>query len=423
MAYISQFYSWATGNTITAERLNGNITNITDALSQGTKDINVLSLEIQGATVVDSNENILSDGKLNLKTDGTALDAAGAITFGAGQDFGIWWDGSNPVIQQTTALTNTIAYNKISHITSGTPAAGIGVGVQFEVETAAANNEIGGVLDIVTTDVSAASEDFDMVFKLMIAGASATELMRLKSTNELLLTSTGNNLLTLLSGTSSTGKIAFGDSGDADIGAIIYDHSDNSLDFVTNASSQMDIDSSGNVDIKNGDLTVTTGNVNLTAGAFTGLGTVRQCIYYETGAVATGTTDMPYDDTIPQNTEGDEYISNSITPQKTSNILVIEVVFNWSTDVNEGVTIALFQDSTAGALASFSDHPHATFSITKPTNFRYVMTAGTTSSTTFKVRAGGAVGAGGTITFNGVAGSRYLGGNMKSSITITEYSI
>jgi U3 small nucleolar RNA-associated protein 20 len=54
-----------------------------------------------------------------------------------------------------------------------------------------------------------------------------------------------------------------------------------------------------------------------------------------------------------------------------------------------------------------------------PICFSHYMTAGTTSSTTFRVRAGAAGAA--TTTFNGTAGARKFGGVASSSITITEY--
>jgi hypothetical protein len=49
------------------------------------------------------------------------------------------------------------------------------------------------------------------------------------------------------------------------------------------------------------------------------------------------------------------------------------------------------------------------------------MDAGTTSETTFKVRAGGEEA--GTTTFNGVGGARKYGGVLASSITITEIAV
>src|SRR3989338_5989467 len=47
---------------------------------------------------------------------------------------------------------------------------------------AASNNEVGVTLEAVTTDVTAASEDFDLVIKTMTAGAAATEKLRIDAT-------------------------------------------------------------------------------------------------------------------------------------------------------------------------------------------------------------------------------------------------
>ena len=45
----------------------------------------------------------------------------------------------------------------------------------------------------------------------------------------------------------------------------------------------------------------------------------------QTGAVATGTTQIPSDDTIPQNTEGDEYMTLAFTPNSATSTLIIQV--------------------------------------------------------------------------------------------------
>tara|TARA_R110002020_G_scaffold475336_1_gene709643 strand:- start:4 stop:1509 length:1506 start_codon:yes stop_codon:yes gene_type:complete len=73
----------------------------------------------------------------------------------------------------------------IQRTSSATPAAGIGAGLAYVVETAAGNNETGATIDAVTTDVSSTSEDFDLTFNLMAAGAAAAEKMRLESTGYL----------------------------------------------------------------------------------------------------------------------------------------------------------------------------------------------------------------------------------------------
>ena len=70
---------------------------------------------------------------------------------------------------------------RLTHTTSGTPAAGIGTGLEFEVETSAGNNEVGAAVDAVTTAVGAGAEAFDLVFRLMTAGAVPTEAARIKA--------------------------------------------------------------------------------------------------------------------------------------------------------------------------------------------------------------------------------------------------
>lgn len=147
--------------------------------------------------------------------------------------------------------------------------------------------------------------------------------------------------------------------------------------------------------------------------------TIIQRVNTITGTMATGTTTIPADNTIPQNTEGDQYMSLSITPTNASNILVIEVIANINTTIasNALMIMGLFQDSIANALAVCA--------ATVPTNgtgnaipMRYEMVAGTTSATTFKIRIGGNTA--GTTTFNGFNTSAYFGGVFASSITITE---
>jgi hypothetical protein len=145
---------------------------------------------------------------------------------------------------------------------------------------------------------------------------------------------------------------------------------------------------------------------------------IGQTVTFQTGSVATGTTIIPFDDTIPQNTEGDQYMSLAITPNNASSILEIDVTVMLSSSTGAlSLICALFQDATANALATvFSFQPTATGPVTL--NLKHSMTAGTTSATTFKVR-GGAPSAG-TTTFNGTSGGRLFGGVIASRITIKE---
>ena len=146
---------------------------------------------------------------------------------------------------------------------------------------------------------------------------------------------------------------------------------------------------------------------------------VVQVVNTQTGAVATGTTILPIDDTIPQNTEGDEYMTLAITPADTANRLLIEVVWQGGHSTTTTTMVAaLFQDTTADALVAAIASKDGSANAMSQITLSYEMAAGTVSSTTFKVRAG--TSAAGTTTFNGQIAARRFGGTLISSITITE---
>lgn len=156
----------------------------------------------------------------------------------------------------------------------------------------------------------------------------------------------------------------------------------------------------------------------LTASTFPN-GSVVQAVNTTTSAVATGTTTTPFDDSIPQSSEGDEYMSLAITPKSTTNVLVIRVVgFFSNSAANQRFTMALHQDSAADALSV----GHVTEAVATGVNsivLQHAMAAGTTSATTFKIRCG--CNNAGTTTFNGESGARRFGAINKSSIVILEY--
>jgi hypothetical protein len=168
------------------------------------------------------------------------------------------------------------------------------------------------------------------------------------------------------------------------------------------------------------EITVGTG-LSLSAGSLTSTSSskVVQVVNTIVTGAANGTTQMPYDNTIPQNSEGTEFMTLAVTPTNSSNKLKIDVVLVL---VNSAVVFqcaALFQDSTANALAAAADF------IASATGgcimaFSYYMTAGTTSSTTFKVRSGG--NAPGTTYLNSHPSfsTGVFNATCASSITITE---
>lgn len=149
---------------------------------------------------------------------------------------------------------------------------------------------------------------------------------------------------------------------------------------------------------------------------------VAQVQYLQTGAVATGSTAIPVDDSIPQITEGDQYMSLAITPQNASSTLEIEVVLCGSEAGNTSdlITAALFKDSIANAIAAASTSCVGVHYGPSTITFRHRQSAASTTTQTFTVRAG--LNTANTFVFNGGDGTgRKFGGVLASSIKITEW--
>lgn len=135
------------------------------------------------------------------------------------------------------------------------------------------------------------------------------------------------------------------------------------------------------------------------------------------GAYASGSTTIPLDDTIPQSNEGTQFYTVSITPTNTNNTILLlgSLVLYPSTSIN--ASSALFQDSTANAIAS-SNPAYLGGGTWEMLHIMHSMTAGTTSATTFKLRAGPASAA--TIYVNGNNSARLLGGTLRSGLLVLE---
>ncbi len=124
-----------------------------------------------------------------------------------------------------------------------------------------------------------------------------------------------------------------------------------------------------------------------------------------------------YDDSIPQNTEGTQILTVSITPTNASNRLRVDIdVPLVGISAADPVILALFQDAIAGALAA---------SATQVTqngaqmHLTYEMAAGTTSAITFKARLGPNSGTA-YVNGEGAAGNRRLGGASAARMRVTE---
>lgn len=157
-------------------------------------------------------------------------------------------------------------------------------------------------------------------------------------------------------------------------------------------------------------------NTSIATNAYVDRVAVQQVVTTQTGSYSINAGLIPLDNTIPQNTEGTELMTVSITPKSATSILEITVhVVGASETSSDFATVALFRDSAANALAccpAFVTGFPATFSL------RFQVVSGSTSATTFKVRAGCNSY---RFHFNGANGyGAVLGGTCASSITVKE---
>ncbi len=155
-------------------------------------------------------------------------------------------------------------------------------------------------------------------------------------------------------------------------------------------------------------------------------GSIIATAYTQSQSLVVGAgTAIPYDNTIPQITEGDLFLTApAFTPSNASNILRITVQFSGTENTNTStyMTVALFQDSTANAIAAaVKDVASNPGNLPIPTMIVYYMTAGTTSATTFRVRAG--LDTSNPVAMNGFNSATLYGGKLTSSITVEEIKV
>ena len=130
-----------------------------------------------------------------------------------------------------------------------------------------------------------------------------------------------------------------------------------------------------------------------------------------------GANIIPFDDTIPQSTEGHEYDTVTITPTKVGNLLVIEYDIMSNHSAAGTIASALFKDSDTDAIvAHIHGYQNAGFYRVVKGKIFYTVTS--TSAITFKIRLGNS--SSGTLYINSDAGGRRMGGVLTSWMQVTE---
>ena len=127
------------------------------------------------------------------------------------------------------------------------------------------------------------------------------------------------------------------------------------------------------------------------------------------------TTAIPWDDTAPLITEGDQILSAAITPSSSSNRIRIWVSAFGATSTVSKWAISVWRDSTLvaakGCIIASSSSP-------LPCDWVGEDAPATASAITYTVRAG--PDSGGTLRLNGTTAARLFGGASKCTLTVEE---
>lgn len=139
--------------------------------------------------------------------------------------------------------------------------------------------------------------------------------------------------------------------------------------------------------------------------------------YEEYTTNADCTTQIPVDDTIPQNTEGTQIITKAYAAASATNRVRLRFQGQFICDTATGCTVAIFRSDSANAIAAqITDIVDVSTRNTWALEVEIV--PGTTSSITYTVRVG--PGAAATLRLNGNGGGRLFGGASRATLVIEE---
>jgi hypothetical protein len=133
------------------------------------------------------------------------------ITAAAASSVNITSETNAPTVitRNSTATASSVRSLALAVQSSGTPTAGFGNNLEWQLETAPGNTESAGFISVVSTDVTPTAEDFKMSFGLMQAGAAYSERASLSSAGDL-----------VLDGDLTVNSAITNSSGDLDITAV-----------------------------------------------------------------------------------------------------------------------------------------------------------------------------------------------------------
>jgi hypothetical protein len=174
-------------------------------------------------------------GTASLEWSDLYLADSSVIYFGNDQDTTLTHtDGTGLTLNST----NKLCFNDASQYIQGASNAILDIAATDEIELTATLLDVNANLDVSGTSLLPTlgvitAKDLGAGIHIRTADSSASALA---GADELVIENNGVAGLSILTSTSTAGTIAFGDSGDNDIGKIAYDHSTNDMIFTTNTS-------------------------------------------------------------------------------------------------------------------------------------------------------------------------------------------
>ena len=346
-------------------------------------DTDSAGINVTGQIDVSTNVNITGD--LDVGDDVSLSSDAAIINLGADSEVNITHVADTGVTlnvenSTTNAVTDLL---KLQVQSSGTPAVGIGTGIEFSTETAAGTLETGGVIESVTTGLTPTSEEFDMVFKTMSSGATAAERLKLNGSgatigninlngNAIISTNTNGNLALTPNGTgdvqldadtvrvgdnnadvtittNGTGDLTLNTNAGSSSGVItIADGADGNIAITPNGAGEVDI---SKVDIDGGAIDGTIIGANSAAAS------TFSSVTLASGATVTAILDeddMSSDSNTSLATQQSIKAFVSATVGAASNVTATGITFEGATDNDFETTFAI-TDPTADRTFTFGD--------------------------------------------------------------------
>ena len=123
-----------------------------------------------------SGSNVLINSAANMIFGTNSISNVGTTMYlSTSGNVGIGTTGPDRLLhaESVDAVTNAVTYaQRLSHITSGTAAAGFGTGVEFEIEDDAGTNRVAGYIESLWNSAATASYKGDLVLKAVDSGGT-----------------------------------------------------------------------------------------------------------------------------------------------------------------------------------------------------------------------------------------------------------